>query len=261
MTNESTPSLADDEKALRGYAVALADAVDRVVAPWLLRLVALRSPSLASNEEVGAALNSAAATTTRELRELLLKDIADQTIGPLEVLRRAVAVPTSILTEAQVAPVERDDFSRTNFPDDVYDLTPASFAAVDPALHEPGLIWGAAKAHVHLRRRRERTPTPVSRHVVVLSADLMDRSKISAALPEATLVRSPTELSAAATDAELVIVDLGRLDSLDTLGAIDSRVIAFGSHVNDEQLAAAEAAGAEALPRSVFFRRLAAGEI
>jgi hypothetical protein len=36
----------------------------------------------------------------------------------------------------------------------VYDLTPASFADVDPALHEPGLVWGAAKAHVHLARRR-----------------------------------------------------------------------------------------------------------
>jgi hypothetical protein len=41
-----------------------------------------------------------------------------------------------------------------SFPDDVYDLTPASFADVDPALHEPGLVWGAAKAHVHLARRR-----------------------------------------------------------------------------------------------------------
>ena len=40
------------------------------------------------------------------------------------------------------------------FPDDVYDLAPASFADVDPALHEPGLVWGAAKAHVHLARRR-----------------------------------------------------------------------------------------------------------
>jgi hypothetical protein len=50
--------------------------------------------------------------------------------------------------------VARDEFSLRNFPDDVYDLTPASFADVDPELHEPGLLWGAAKAHVHLARRR-----------------------------------------------------------------------------------------------------------
>jgi hypothetical protein len=44
------------------------------------------------------------------------------------------------------------------------------------------------------------------------------------------------------------------------LQTIDARVIAFGSHVNEEQLAAATAAGVEALPRSVFFRRLANGD-
>ena len=41
-----------------------------------------------------------------------------------------------------------------SFPDDPYDLTPGSFADVDPSLHEPGLVWGAAKAHVVLARRR-----------------------------------------------------------------------------------------------------------
>ena len=48
----------------------------------------------------------------------------------------------------------RDEFAERTFPDDVYDLSPASFADVDPALHEPGLMWGAAKAHVILHRRR-----------------------------------------------------------------------------------------------------------
>jgi hypothetical protein len=50
--------------------------------------------------------------------------------------------------------VPRDEFSVRSFPDDAYDLSPASFADVDPALHEPGLAWGAAKAYVHLARRR-----------------------------------------------------------------------------------------------------------
>jgi len=33
----------------------------------------------------------------------------------------------------------------------------ASFADLGPAVQEAALAWGAAKAHVHLRRRRERT--------------------------------------------------------------------------------------------------------
>ncbi len=33
-------------------------------------------------------------------------------------------------------------------------LAPASFADLHPDLHEPGLVWGAAKAHVVLARRR-----------------------------------------------------------------------------------------------------------
>jgi hypothetical protein len=50
--------------------------------------------------------------------------------------------------------VVRDEFDERAFPEDLYALTPASFADVDPALHEPGLMWGAAKAHAHLVRRR-----------------------------------------------------------------------------------------------------------
>ncbi len=53
-----------------------------------------------------------------------------------------------------MAPLARDAFARRQDPDDVYDLMPASFADIDPALAEPGLVWGAAKAHVHLARRR-----------------------------------------------------------------------------------------------------------
>jgi hypothetical protein len=39
-------------------------------------------------------------------------------------------------------------------PDDRYDLTPRTFADVDPSLHELGIVWGAVKARAHLRRHR-----------------------------------------------------------------------------------------------------------
>jgi hypothetical protein len=65
-----------------------------------------------------------------------------------------VPIATAVLREAGARPVARDEFGERSFPDDVYDLSPATWTDVDPALHEPGLVWGAAKAHVHLARRR-----------------------------------------------------------------------------------------------------------
>ena len=59
-----------------------------------------------------------------------------------------------MLAQVGARPVPRDEFRERSFPDDVYDLVPGSFADVDAGLHEPGLVWGAAKAHVHLARRR-----------------------------------------------------------------------------------------------------------
>ena len=59
-----------------------------------------------------------------------------------------------VLRDADVPAPTRDEFLARQFPDDIYDLSPAAFAEIDPALHEAGLMWGAAKAHVHLARRR-----------------------------------------------------------------------------------------------------------
>jgi len=85
---------------------------------------------------------------------LFAQDVDDQRVNPLAIVRGAVRYPTEVLRVAGVPPVVRDEFDERAFPDDLYALTPASFADVDPALHEPGLLWGAAKAHAHLTRRR-----------------------------------------------------------------------------------------------------------
>jgi CheY-like chemotaxis protein len=97
--------------------------------------------------------------------------------------------------------------------------------------------------------------------VVALVPDLMDRSKVRAAFPEAALVARAEQLVEAASGADLVLVDLQRPGVLETLTAWkteggNTRVVGFASHVEGEVLAAAEHAGVEALPRSVFFRRL-----
>ena len=86
--------------------------------------------------------------------------------------------------------------------------------------------------------------------------DLMDRSRLSG-IDGVTFVASPAALVAAASTADVVVVDLGRPGALEVLSAVSSiakRVIAFGSHVDTALLAAAREAGCdEVLPRSKFF--------
>lgn len=96
--------------------------------------------------------------------------------------------------------------------------------------------------------------------VVAYVPDLMDRSRL-AGLPGVTFVPTLAGLPAAATGADLVVVDLGRpgvLTVLEVLAEIAVPTIGFGSHVDRDLLAAATAAGCDrVLARSVFFARAA----
>jgi hypothetical protein len=89
-----------------------------------------------------------------ELRRLLALDVEQQSTNPLSILRGAVRYPTAVLREAGVPEVRRDEFRERAFPDDVYDLSPASWRDVDESLHTPGIIWGAWKAKTLLDRHR-----------------------------------------------------------------------------------------------------------
>ena len=76
-------------------------------------------------------------------------------------LAAAEQIPyTEALRRMGLPPVARDAFDEGQFPDDDYDLVPRSYADIDPALQEPAIVWGAAKAHIHLRRRRAADPHP-----------------------------------------------------------------------------------------------------
>lgn len=149
-----------DAAALAGHARTLADAVDAALPGWVDR--SIRGVLAAQGIEVDAELaeriasarEAAAAEGGRRVRALLDTDVDAQAGNPLAVLRSQVVHATAVLRAAGARPVRRDEFAERAFPDDVYDLSPATFADVDPALHEPGLVWGAAKAHVHLARRR-----------------------------------------------------------------------------------------------------------
>jgi hypothetical protein len=140
--------------------VALADAVEAAIPGWVERAArtVLADQGIAVDVALAARIDEAAAAARDDggprVRRLLATDIDEQAGNPLAVLRGLVRYPTDVLAAAGARPVARDEFDVRAFPDDVYGLTPASFAEVDPALAEPGLTWGAAKAHVHLTRRR-----------------------------------------------------------------------------------------------------------
>jgi len=141
-------------------AAALADAVEAALPRWVERsveriLVAYAGGADAAvMQQAREAGRRAAAEVGPEMRAVLETDVDEQRTTPLTLLRAAVRYPTAVLRMAGVPPVERDEQQERLFPDDDYDLAPANFADVDPALAEPGLAWGAAKAFVHLQRHK-----------------------------------------------------------------------------------------------------------
>ncbi len=149
-----------DEAALASHAATLADAVEAALPGWVE--VCVERVLVASGypvepdvrAEASAAGLRAADEVGGRVRALLGCDIDDQADTPLAIIRGAVEYPTEILRRAGVPPVERDDFARRSFPADLYGLAPANLADVARELAEPGLVWGAAKAHVHLTRRQ-----------------------------------------------------------------------------------------------------------
>lgn len=138
----------------------LLDTALAVLPRWVTRSVerVLRAQRIETTAELREATARAGAeardAVQDELGGLLARDVDEQRTNPLAVLRAATRFPTRVLRAAGAAEVQRDDFQRERFPDDVYDLAPATWTDVDPALHEPGILWGAWKAMTVLDRRR-----------------------------------------------------------------------------------------------------------
>lgn len=150
-----------DAAALAERAAALADAIDRALPAWLVRVVEERwrawrgeAPSAELRAAAEAAGERARDEIVPALRTLLAMDVDEQRSNPLALVRRAVGPATEVLVASGMPHVVRDAHAERIFPDDIYDLSPGSFGDIDVSVHEPGLEWGAAKAHVVLTRRR-----------------------------------------------------------------------------------------------------------
>ena len=136
----------------------LADGIEEALPGWVERSVerVLEQQRGLADEVTMAAARAAGEQARADIgarvRALLEADIDEQRGNPLSILRQAVRYPTEVLRRSGVPPVERDRFSLEHFPNDDYDLTPASFADIHPSLVEPGVAWGAAKAWTHKQR-------------------------------------------------------------------------------------------------------------
>jgi len=90
--------------------------------------------------------------------------------------------------------------------------------------------------------------------VCALVSDLMDRSKISAAIPDVSFMVDG--------NAEVVVIDVSRNPQMVSEIRAEMpgvRIVCFGPHVDDDAAAAATAAGADVvMARSRFFRDPAA---
>lgn len=138
----------------------LVETCARTVPDWLAGCV------VRTAEEVFGQCPEELAERARELAEeqgpvvvarlvtLVRTDVDEQRSNPLAVLREATRHPTEVLRAGGVPPRRRDEFAVERFPDDVYDLAPATWSDVHPDLHEAGILWGAWKAATVLQRRR-----------------------------------------------------------------------------------------------------------
>lgn len=162
-SDEATPRESPEDAArLQDYADTFTEAVARHIGPWVERSLQTRLAS--ANIDVDSAVTEQVRTTRDHVagrvidafRLLMNTDIDQQRTTPLEIIRGAVPLMTAMLEQHHVAPVERDPFDQQQFPHDLYGLSPHHVSDIDESLHEAALVWGAAKAHVHLQRHQHK---------------------------------------------------------------------------------------------------------
>lgn len=189
-----------------------------------------------------------------ELAAVTEAPFAEQRRSPLEVFREAMRFPTEALSASGIPEPVRDPVAAELLPGDRYDLAPASSQALGESAWRAHLAWGVAKARVL---------TGPAAAVGWLGRDLMDRSRIAAALEGTGLDLWPwasvEELKQALEERPPVLglIDLTHADADDGVRALAEagvRAIAYGPHVDDVAMVRARTLGAEdAVPRSRFF--------
>lgn len=141
------------------YSTRLLETMQTVTERWMRSLVdrVLTEQGLASmvdTERMDRAISESGRRLLAEVGDLLARDAWEQRRNPLELVRQATVGLTTELAAAGARPVARDEFKERSFPDDVFDLAPATWSDVHPDLHEVGLEWGAWKAAAIITYRK-----------------------------------------------------------------------------------------------------------
>jgi len=160
--------LRDDELELGRISAEFANRLVESLPGWLERVATQRLveaagvvPNKEERQVIVDRCSLIADSTGPAVRDVVMADVDVAAGSPLALLRDAVAPLNELLAELEVHAPARDRMDTEMFPADTYGLGPASFADVDPALVDPGITWGAARAHVHLRRHAPvSTPSP-----------------------------------------------------------------------------------------------------
>ncbi len=99
--------------------------------------------------------------------------------------------------------------------------------------------------------------SPDSGKVLVVSTDLMDRSKFMSAFAEVETFRNVDALIRARPGPDdSAFVDVRLLDTFDRLREISAKVTVYGSHVDRDVFQAAQTAGVAMVARSKLFGQL-----
>lgn len=148
-----------DDVQLDEAPAALLRTARRVVPIWLRRVATEAcerggvDPSTLATE-LDRLADGAADISLARLADLLATDVDRQRTTPLSVFRDAISPVEEFLREHHVAAPAPSPTAASSTAD-VYRLEPATWSDIDPALHEPGLTWGAWKAMTVLARRRD----------------------------------------------------------------------------------------------------------
>ncbi len=157
------------ERLAADTVAALGSWVSRCVAQACERAEGMQLPPAG---DTAAAAEQCTAEIGSQIVTLLQLDATAQRSTPLEIVRGAVRFPTAVLRRAGVPTAQRDAFSEERFPDDPYDLTPASLADINPELGPLAMAWGAAKAlelaPQEPRSPQERIPPPKAQNRAAL---------------------------------------------------------------------------------------------
>lgn len=147
----------DPDEFLLAAADRFVSSAERSLGGWAERALVSRAPQLAATATTTAA--AFRAEVVGSLRRLVDRDIDDQRATPLQLLRASVPLLTAALVEAGVEarPGVGDRTAAgggSEDSDDPFGIAPASWADVGEDVGEAAMVWGAAKAMVHLERRR-----------------------------------------------------------------------------------------------------------